>query len=243
MDSQADYMAALISLHRGLERQGPGDADFSRSLLGQLPTLPPKPRIADLGCGSGAGALLLAEYYQSEVRAVDASSEFIEELAIRAKQAGLEHLITATEGDMAQLGWPQASVDLLWSEGAACNLGFEQALQIWRPLLASDGIAVVSELSWFTETIPKAATAYWQTAYPTMGSEAENRARAVNAGFQVLSTTRLPSRAWWVNYYGPLRKRMQATEATPELQAVMDEVDDEMALFEKFSSFYGYTFY
>jgi len=60
MDHQAEYITALINLHRGLDRQGPGDADFSRHILSLLSALPPKPRIADLGCGSGAGALLLA---------------------------------------------------------------------------------------------------------------------------------------------------------------------------------------
>ena len=90
---QTEYMAALTDLHRGLDRQGPGDSDFSRNLLKTLSTLPPKPRIADLGCGSGTAALLLSQHYQSTVRAVDFSSVFIDELKVRAKQVGLEHLI------------------------------------------------------------------------------------------------------------------------------------------------------
>ncbi|MGH1395846.1 MAG: hypothetical protein ACRAVC_17745 [Trichormus sp.] len=75
---------------------------------------------------------------------------------------------------MGKLDWAEASVDLLWSEGAAYNLGFEQALKLWRPLLANNGIAVVSELSWFSDQVPESAIAYWNTAYPMMGSEAEN---------------------------------------------------------------------
>lgn len=242
-DSPSEYIAALTDLHRGLDRQGPGDSDFSRNILSSLPTLPLKPRIADLGCGSGASTLLLAQHYQSTVLAVDLSSVFIDELKVRAKQLGLEHLIIPIQGDMAKLDWPVGSIDLLWSEGAAYNLGFEQALKTWRPLLANNGIAVISEMSWFTDHAPEPAIAYWQNIYPMMGTETENIDRANQSGFSVLSTHRLPSQIWWINYYEPLRERMQQCEITPMTQLVIHETEEEMRLFEQFSDSYGYTFY
>jgi ubiquinone/menaquinone biosynthesis C-methylase UbiE len=242
-ENQPQNLSTLTNLHRGLDRKGPGDSDFSRNILSNLSTLPLKPRIADLGCGSGASALLLAQHYQSTVMAVDASSVFIDELKAHAKQLGLEHLIIPIQGDMAQLDWSEGSVDLLWSEGAAYNLGFEQALNIWRPLLAASGIAVISELSWFTDNMPEPAIEFWQNAYPMMGTEAENIDRSNRSGFRVLSTHRLPSQAWWVNYYEPLRKRIQQIEITPSTQSVICETEEEMRLFEQFSDFYGYTFY
>ncbi len=243
MDPQDEYIAALIELHHGLDRQGPGDADFSRGILCGLPPLPPTAHIADLGCGSGAGALLLAQHYQCHVTAVDASSVFIEALRRRAKEAGLDHLITPVVADMAALDWPSASVNLLWSEGAAYILGFERALGLWRPLLAQDGIVVVSEMSWFTDKAPEPALAYWQAAYPTMGSESQNIARARGAGYEVLATKRLPSEFWWRNYYDPLRARLERPSDIPINQDVVRETKAEMALFEKYSRFYGYTFF
>jgi ubiquinone/menaquinone biosynthesis C-methylase UbiE len=242
-DTQSEYIAALTDLHREFAHKGPGDSDFSRNILSNLPTLPLKPRIADLGCGSGASALLLAQHYQSTVRAVDSSSVFIDELKTRAKHLGLEHLIIPIHGDMAKLDWSMGSVDLLWSEGAAYNLGFEQALKIWRPLLASSGIAVISEMSWFTHNVPEPASTFWKNAYPMMGTEAENTDRVRRSGFSILSMHRLPSQAWWVNYYQPLRERMQQIEITPRTQSVIREMEEEMKLFEKFSNSYGYTFY
>jgi ubiquinone/menaquinone biosynthesis C-methylase UbiE len=242
-DPQAEYIAALIDLHRGLDRQGPGDTDFSRGILRGLPPLPPTAHIADLGCGGGAGALLLAQHYQCHVTAVDASSVFIETLRRRAKEAGLNHLITPLVADMAALDWPSASVNLLWSEGAAYTLGFERALGSWRPLLVHDGIAVISEMSWFTDKPPEPALAYWQAAYPTMGSESRNIARARGAGYEVIATKRLPSELWWRNYYDPLRTRLEQAREIPINQEVVRETEAEMALFEKFSRFYGYTFF
>jgi SAM-dependent methyltransferase len=240
---QSAYVAALVELHRGLERQGPGDAEFSRQLLRGLAPLPARPRIADLGCGSGAGALLLADHYRCQVLAVDTSAVFLDALKARARQAGLGHLITAIHADMAELDWPAASLDLIWSKGAAYNLGFERALRLWRPLLADAGIAVVSELSWFSDQVPEPARAYWQAAYPTMGSESENIARARRAGYQLLATRRLPSEAWWKNYYDPLRARLEHLAVTPLNEAVLRETEQEMALFAEFRHLYGYTFY
>ena len=76
-----------------------------------------------------------------------------------------------------------------------------------------------------------------------MGTEAENIARANRSGFSLLSTHRLPSQAWWTNYYDPLRERMRQIEITPMLQNVMRETEEEIKLFEAFSECYGYTFY
>jgi len=240
---QPDYVAALVELHRGLPRQGPGSDRFTRELLKRLPALPDKPRIADLGCGSGAAAMLLARHYGSPVRAVDASAEFIAELRTHASRARLDHLIEPICADMAALDWPPGSVDLLWSEGPAYNLGFGEALSAWRTLVAAAGVAVVSELSWFGQTAPGPARDFWAAAYPGMGSEQQNVDRAGEAGYRVIFTERLPSSAWWQNYYGPLRERMRQVTATGVMQAVIQETEQEMALFEKYSECYGYTFY
>ena len=71
MEEHDQYVKALITLHSGLDRQGPGDNDFSQFIIERIPELPPRPRIADLGCGAGAGALILAEKFRSKVKAVD----------------------------------------------------------------------------------------------------------------------------------------------------------------------------
>ena len=125
MEEQEKYIRALIQLHRGLERQGPGDTDYSDYIISQIPELPTNQRIADIGCGAGAGALFLADKFRSKVRAVDFSREFLDELEDRAKQRGLEHLVEAIECDMGNLNWKPETIDLLWSEGAAYNLTFE----------------------------------------------------------------------------------------------------------------------
>ena len=101
---------------------------------------------------------------------------------------------------MGSLDWEPETIDLLWSEGAAYNLTFEGALKAWRPLMAANGIAVISEMSYFSSEVPESVRVYWQNAYPTIVTESENSDRANSSGFEVLGIHRLPSKAWWDNY-------------------------------------------
>ena len=80
-----EYIEALIRLHSGLERQGPGDPKLSMQIIEQLPKLPTNPSIADIGCGAGAGALILAKRYRSKVKAVDFSKVFLKQMMDQAK--------------------------------------------------------------------------------------------------------------------------------------------------------------
>ena len=245
MEEHDKYIHALIKLHRGLERLGPGDTAVSCHILSQLTHLPQNPRIADIGCGTGAGALILADTFKSKVRAVDFSKEFLDELRDRAQQRGLAHWVETIQCDMGNLDWEPGSIDLLWSEGAAYNLTFEGALKAWRPLMADNGVAVISEMNYFTRDVPEPLSAFMQHAYPAIKTEAEN-ADIINAsGFEILDTHRLPSKAWWDNYYGPLQNNMEFFKNSNDsiMQAVIRETEEEMKWFKEYEACYGYTFY
>ena len=69
-------------------------------------------------------------------------------------------------------------VDLLWSEGAAYNIGFGNALATWSWALTSGGLVVVSELSWLKEQAPAGAREFFRSGYPEMKSAQENVAIA-----------------------------------------------------------------
>jgi len=245
MEEQDKYIKALIELHRGLERQGPGDTNYSNYIISQIPELPTNPRIADIGCGAGAGTLFLADKFKSKVRAVDFSREFLDELEDRAKQRGLEHLVETIECNMGNLNWESGTIDLLWSEGAAYNITFEGALKAWRPLMASNGIAVISEMNYFTSEVPEPVKAFMQNAYPAIKTESENSDIISSSGFKVLGIHRLSSKAWWDNYYEPLRNNIESFKTSNDsiMQSVISETEEEMKFFKEHEKDYGYTFY
>ena len=245
MEDQQKYIQALINLHRGLERQGPGDTDYSNYIISQIPELPTIPRIADIGCGTGAGTLILADRFKSKIRSVDFSREFLNGLEDRAKKRGLEHLIEAIECDMGNLDWESGTIDLLWSEGAAYNITFEGALKAWRPLMAYNGIAVISEMNYFTNKVPEPVKKYMQNAYPAIKTESENADIINSSGFAVLGIHRLPSKAWWDNYYEPLRNNIESFKNSNDsvMQSVISETEEEMKFIEEYEKIYGYSFY
>ncbi len=245
MEEHEKYIQALIKLHLGLERQGPGDTNYSNHILSLIKGLPANPRIADIGCGTGAGTLFLADRFKSKVRAVDFSREFLDELEDRAKQIGLEHLVETIECDMGNLDWESGTIDLLWSEGAAYNITFGGALKAWRPLMAFNGIAVISEMNYFTSDVPEPAKIFMQNAYPAIKTEPENADIINSSGFEVFGIHRLPSKAWWDNYYGPLRNNIDSFKNSNDdiMQSVISETEEEIKFFEEYEEFYGYSFY
>ncbi len=245
MDEDDEYIQALIELHRGLDRQGPGDEAIALDLLERLPGLPAAPRIADLGCGAGAGALMLAEKYRVRVKAVDFARVFLDQLVERATSLGLETCVEAIECDIGDLRWNAGSIDLLWSEGAAYSIGFGNALRAWRPLLAAGGIAVISEMNYFTGEPSPAVKDYMASVYPSIKTEAGNAELIHASGYELIETCRLPTAAWWQNYYDPLRARIARLKitASPQMQAVIADTEAEMAFFREHADEYGYSFY
>lgn len=239
-------LEALIRLHKGLARLGPGDEGATlRALARCRPFLPERPAVADLGCGTGASALVLARELEGSLLAVDASGVFLEELRQRAERAGLGHRVRTREADFAELGLEPSSFDLLWSEGAIYLLGFEAGLVAWRPLLRPGGCLVVSEATWLTADPPAEIRERWEQWYPAMGTVDSNGAVARAAGFEVLEAFPLPASAWWA-YYDPLWANCLAERAgAPDagMRDVIAETELELSMFRRFGRTYGYVFY
>ena len=66
-----------------------------------------------------------------------------------------------------------------------------------------------------------------------------------SSGYELLSTHRLPTKAWWDNYYNPLREniKLHKNSSDPIMQAVIEETKEEMSFFKEHADNYGYTFY
>ncbi|TVQ57636.1 MAG: class I SAM-dependent methyltransferase [Rhodobacteraceae bacterium] len=234
---------ALIRLHLDTPRQGPGDpALLDRMVAAVKP--PFAPQVADLGCGTGATAIRLAERLGASVLAVDAAAPFIAALADRLEaQRPVAGRVTPVLGDMLAPPVAPGSLDLIVSEGAAYAVGFETALAAWRPLVRPGGGCVVSECVWWGADRPAEAAGFWAEGYPGMGSVADALAAAEQAGWRFAAAERLPAAAWWTSYYDPLRARIAALKpgADKALAEAIAESEREMAVFERFSDAYGYV--
>ncbi|HEY9033809.1 MAG TPA: class I SAM-dependent methyltransferase, partial [Pseudomonadales bacterium] len=117
-----DALQLLVDLHRPAQRQGPGSDATTRQALAMTGLDRCRPlQIADIGCGTGAASLLLAEALDAQITAVDFLPEFLTELTIRAQAAGLADRISTLPASMDALPFADQSLDMIWSEGAVYN--------------------------------------------------------------------------------------------------------------------------
>ena len=245
MEDQDKYIEALITLHKGLKRQGPGDPVLSEHILNQLPELTENAIIADIGCGAGAGALMLAKKYHARVKAVDFSKDFLNQMMVYAKKQGVDRYIDPIQADMGKLNWEAGLIDLLWSEGAAYNIGFDVALKNWRTFLKLHGIAVISEMNFFTENVPDKAREYMKSMYPGIKTESENIDLISSSGYQLIAAHHIPAQAWWESYYDPLCVNINKYKGTSDetMQTVIKDTEEEMRFFREYLDYYGYSFF
>ena len=125
-----------------------------------------KTKILDIGCGTGGQTLNLANNTAAQITAVDMLPQFLETLMKNAKENNLLDRIAAKDMLMDNLTFDKNSFDVIWSEGAIYNIGFEKGLSLWRNYLKDNGYIAVSEISWLTDTRPEEIQQYWVNAYP-----------------------------------------------------------------------------
>jgi cyclopropane fatty-acyl-phospholipid synthase-like methyltransferase len=242
-----DYQL-LIDLHKDGVRQGPGgDAEARRILeLAGLDRSRPL-KIADIGCGTGAATVLLAKELDAEIVAVDFLSAFLDELESRARAHGVEDQITTLNCSMDALPFEENGFDVIWSEGAVYNMGFEAGVAAWRHYLKPGGKLVVSEITWLTATRPQALQSFWEGAYAEIDVASSKIGILEKHGYSVEAYFALPPRCWLENYYRPMASRfdtfLEQHDQSDEAKAIVEDEKNEMALYEKYCDYYSYGVY
>jgi SAM-dependent methyltransferase len=114
-----------------------------------VPLMPPAPaRIADLGCGTGSLAILLAQTGHI-VSGIDVAEAMVARARAKAAEAGIDADFEV--GDAMQPPWPPASFDVVMARHVVWALP-EPALGLgrWFELLKPDGRLVLVEGRWWT---------------------------------------------------------------------------------------------
>lgn len=129
--------------------------------------------------------MALAEACSGRIIAVDTCDEYLEELRQRVRQASLADRVEVKHADMMKLGLPEASLDLIWCEGAAYVMGVSAALQAWRTFLRDTAYLAFSELVWLEENPAAAAAEFFRHEYPAMMSREAIEEKVREGGYEL----------------------------------------------------------
>ena len=230
-----------------VERQGPGSPEETLKALSFIDGLTDKSSIADLGCGTGGQTMILAQNTPGQIIGLDMFPDFISIFNRDAEQFNLFDRVKGVVGSMDDLPFGRESLDLIWSEGAIANIGFERGLRHWKDFLKKDGHIALTYESWFTDKRPSEIEKFWLEAVPEMNTISHNISVLRKAGYKLIAAFTLPETCWIENYFNPCSqiqesflKKHTGNKTAEEFIACQRH---EKVLYEKYKEFYGYVFY
>ncbi|MFO7709834.1 MAG: class I SAM-dependent methyltransferase [Desulfobacterales bacterium] len=230
-----------------VERQGPGSPEATIRALSFVDDLTDASRIADVGCGTGGQTIVMAHHAPGHITGVDLFPTFVKLFNINAKKSNLQDRMEGIVGSMENLPFRQGELDLIWSEGAIYNIGFERGLNEWRRFLKKGATIAVSEASWFTEERPVEIDTFWRDEYPEIDTISNKVERMQQAGYIPMAAFVLPENCWTENFYLPqipAQKRfLEKYAGNPTAEELIANQRREAELYDQYKQFYGYVFY
>lgn len=246
-NKQPSIIDLLIETHTGLERQGPGSSEMTRKALGFLNPLDRISLAADLGCGSGGQTMVLAQHLTGNIIGLDLFPDFINVFNEDAQKKNLADRIKGVVGSMEDLPFEKEAFDLIWSEGAIDNIGFEKGLAHWHSYLKKHGYVAVTCPSWLTNERPAVIEKFWADAGSGLDSVANNIEILQKCGYQFIASFTLPEKCWTDHYFIPrevaLKSLLEKYNENKTVEAFVAENRYEVKLYAKYKQYYGYVFY
>jgi ubiquinone/menaquinone biosynthesis C-methylase UbiE len=175
-----------------------------------------KPRILDIGCGSGIPSLELARLSQGEVIGIDIDQLALDKFTRKIKEIGLGDRVQAVNCSMFDMDFADESFDIIWSEGSIYAIGFERGLREWRQLLKPRGFMVIHD---------------------EQGNVEEKLEQIHNCGYDLLGYFILSEGTWWTEYFAPLEKLIAESRTRytndPKVLKQLHQAQDELDMFKK----------
>ena len=189
---------------------------YTRKAFRMLPQID-RPRILDIGCGSGVSTLELARLSRGKVIGIDIDQLALDKFTRRIKKAGLTDQIQAINCSMFDMDFPDESFDIVWAEGSIYAIGFEKGLREWKRLLKPGGSMVIHD---------------------EQGNVSEKLEQVSNCGYELLGYFTLSKEIWWTEYFAPLEKLINETRTKyPYDQSVLEEIQQaqvELDMYKKY---------
>jgi ubiquinone/menaquinone biosynthesis C-methylase UbiE len=188
---------------------------YTRKAFRMLPELD-KPRILDIGCGSGIPTIEITKLSKGEITGIDIHQPSLDRFIIRIKEEGLADFVKAVNCSMSDMEFAKESFDIIWSEGSIYVIGFKKGLMEWRRFIKSDGFLIVHD---------------------EKGNIEEKLKQVSDCGYQLLGHFILSEDTWWTEYFLPLEKLIGETRTKyaddPKVREQLHNAQWEIDMFKK----------
>jgi len=213
----------LLELNHDLLRRGINK--YTTKAFQMLPELE-KPRILDIGCGSGIPTLELARLSKGEIIGIDIDQSLLDKLTKKIKEAGLAERVKTMKCSLLNMKFPDESFDIIWTEGGIFVIGFEKGIKEWRRFIKPNGFLIVHDE---IGEIPK-------------------KLKTISVcGYKLIEHFVIPEDIWWNEYYCPLEKRIQKLRKKyrddPDALAILDKEQHWVDEFKKNPKYHGSVFF
>jgi ubiquinone/menaquinone biosynthesis C-methylase UbiE len=188
---------------------------YTRKAFRMLPQLD-KPRILDIGCGSGIPTMELARLSNGEVIGLDIDQDALDVFRENIEKAGLSNRVKVLNSSLLDMEFPDESFDVIWAEGSISVIGFKKGLQVWKHLLKPGGFMVVHD---------------------ERGNVEEKLEQLSSCGYELMGYFELDEATWWTEYFAPLEKLVFETRKKyADSSVVFESLNDaqrELDMFRK----------
>jgi SAM-dependent methyltransferase len=231
----------------GLERQGPGSPEMTIKALSFIDNINGESQILDLGCGTGGQTTVIAQHLSGIITGLDLFPTFIDMFNANVVTLNLQNRVKGVIGSMDNIPFENEKFDLIWSEGAIANIGFEKGLNYWKGFLKKGSYIAVTYESWFTDERPAEIEKWWLDAVPEIGTIGHNISIMQNAGYVPVAAFILPENCWIDNYFIPQKTRQEEFSkkyaGNKTVENFIGFMRHEAELYSKYKQYYGYVFY
>lgn len=189
--------------------------EYTRKAFSILPKLD-RPRILDVGCGTGIPTLELAKLSDGEIIALDINQGLLDILIRKIGKAGISNRVKVMERSIFDMKFPDESFDVIWAEGSIHVVSFKRGLQEWKRFLKPNGFMVVHD---------------------EKGNISEKLEQIPICGYELLDYFILGEDTWWAEYYAPLEKLICDAQAkrsdNPKVFELIHNTQWEIDVFKK----------
>ncbi len=187
---------------------------YTRKAFQMLPELE-KPRILDIGCGSGVVTIELAKLSDGEILGIDIDQFVLDTLNRKIKEEGFSDRIKSLKCSLFEIDFPDKSFEIVWAEGLQF-IDFEMRLKEWKRLLTTNGFLVIHD---------------------SIKNMSDKLRIIPSCGYRLIEYFLLPENAWWVEYYCPLEIRIidlrKKYNNDPEACKTFKKYQDEIEMAKK----------